>query len=166
MGVENLTTIEYMPDKVAYHYVYYLSGGGKDNYTIIMFLKDNIRLKATFVPSESGGEIDRLASVDMQNMDGNRVTKDTSYFLDDNTVSLAKSNGITVGSTADDIINFINNNNPSPSTVADYQYYKDTQVVFAETLSLPDQSGNLQPVTQNFGITEKDGYYIQQASAG
>jgi hypothetical protein len=137
----------------------------KMNYTVIIYITDTRRLTATFLPYESGGESNNLSYIEIQDYENSRETKYTAYYLDENLLSIAKSQGLSASSSYDDLMNFIKTNNPDPLMVSDYKYYKDTKVVAEQSLSSPDQSGKMQTYTQKYDITEKGGYYIQKAAA-
>ena len=165
-GVEDLSAIIYTAGKAVYPYSYYTTDGVRESYTVVLFLNPNQRLIATFLPSSSGGDPDQLCFLEIQEYEGERLAKDTTYYFDDNILRLAKSAGITTRSASSDILGFIADNKVQPYTESSFEYYKDTKVITLQTLSIPDQDGKMQSVTQRYDVSEKGGYYVQTASAG
>ena len=163
MGIEDLTAIEYTPDKVTYPLTYYVSASQTENYLQVLYLKESMKLNATLMPSESGGEADQLVSVSIDELESGRTSTQTIYYFDDDTISLAGSSGLSADSTMDEILAFIDENALSPTIISDFSYYNDTGVVTQITMSHPDSDGTMQTITQDFEITEKSGYYLQKA---
>lgn len=164
-GVNDLSKIQYSSGKAVYPFTYYESDNSKENYVTVLFIEDGKRLNATFISSETGGAADEFASLEVQEYTGGKVTKDTLYYFGDDTLSLAKSSGLSQNSSSDDLLNFIQKNNVDPYRITEYGYYKDTKVLSSQALSMADENGAMQKVTQNYDVTEKDGYYIQKAAA-
>lgn len=162
-GIEDLSKIQYTPDKVIYNFSNY-SSKQKENDTVILYLKDNLRLTLSFIPSVSGGEADQFSSLEVQSYADGRLIKDTNYYFDSNLLSLAESSGLSKNSTSDELLSFIDKNKPDPLAVKEYNYYKDTKVLSSVNFSMLDTSGTMQPYTQSYDITENKGYYIQKAA--
>lgn len=165
IGVKDLSAIKYTANKAVYPFSYYTSGSDPQKYSIILFVTDKQRLIATFFPPTSGDKTEnQLASLEIQDYDlSGRIAKDTVYYFDDKLMSLAKSSGISESSSSGDLLNFITQNKPDPYATSEDKYYMNTKVISSQTFSMPDSSGKMQTYTQNYDVTEKNGYYIQAA---
>ena len=161
-GVTDLAAIAYTATKVTYNYTYY-TGEGEDDYTVVLYLNGSTRLRATFTPVLSGEEADQLVSLTVEALNNGRITGQTIYYFDNDTLDLAYAAGLLPSSSIDDILAFLDENNLDPMLISEYAYYKNTGVITKITLSQPDSNGETQTLTQTFEVTEKNGYYIQQA---
>ena len=164
-GIQNLSDIEYTPGKASYPYIYYLTDTDIGYYTTVIYIEDTARVRATFIPTISGEEPDQLISAEIETLDNGRTTTQSIYYLDDNNIALAADSGILPTSSADDMISFVEDNGLSATLVTEYTYYQDTKVVTAIDLSGQTDGGTMETMTQQFNVTEKDGYYILQAIA-
>ncbi|MDD5018180.1 MAG: hypothetical protein PHO15_08800 [Eubacteriales bacterium] len=160
-GIEDLSTIEYTSNKVTYGYIYYLSETDYENYIDVLYLENGTQLRATFIPLLPGGECNRIISFSVEIIENGRTVDQTIYEFDDDTIELAYSAGISAKSSADDILDFVENNTPNAVTLT-CAYYKNTKVVTSISAS---QYGSTDAAeTQRFDVTEKNGYYIQRAA--
>ncbi len=162
MGIADLTTIEYTKDKATYYLDYYLSDQDVQSYAVVLYLGDTQKISATFIPKLSGDDYDQLASLNVYKLENGRVLSQTIYELDEETQTLAYDSGILISSSLDEINAFIKDNELKPVYIVEYKYYKDTEVVTSMDISMPDELGVMQTTPQNFDVTMKNGYYIQQ----
>ena len=163
-GVVDLSTIEYSADKVIYPFVFYLDSGEAKDYTEVLYLMPDQQLHVTFIGAASDNDLIQAIAIEVADMDGDRAMKRDIYQFDTTTIGLAQANGLSPASTAEDFLTFILDNALTPIQSMTYQYYGDTNVITQNTYSQPDDTGVMQTVTQDYIITEKDGYYIMQAA--
>jgi len=161
-GVEDLAAIHYTARKVTYPTVFYNEYGEKLQYLTVLYLLGNAQLRANFMMSTSTGAYDLLASVSIDKISGNRVTDQTVYYLNDNTISLAVQAGLTQDSAAQDFADFITLNGMEPTTQYHFEFYGNTRVISSQTATEPDYYGMMQTTTMNYIVTPKRGYYIVQ----
>jgi hypothetical protein len=164
-GVEDLSAIQYTSNKVTYPYKYYSSDKEEaTEYTMVLYFAGNKELEATFIPELGSSEINQFVMLTVRELKNGRVISETVYHFGESTIALAKEAGLTQQSSAQDILDFIEQNKPD-SMVTDYEYYNNTKVITKMTLTLQDSDGNMQSVSQDFDVTVKNGYYIVQTVA-
>ena len=163
IGVENLGNIVYSPDQVTYPFSYYISDTDKENYVDVLYLNDDIRLKATFTPPVSGESPNQFFSLSIEYLDQNRVSKMVAYYFDETVMDAAQSGHISMNSTAVDILDFIAQAAPDPAFSAEFSYFKDTRVLTSSRVSGPGEPDDAESIDQVYTVTEKNGYYIQKA---
>ncbi len=163
-GVEDLSAIEYKADKAVYPFKYYSTDTQEPtDYLLVLYFAGDKQLEATFIPQLATGETNQFVMLTVRDLKNGRIASETIYNFDDNTITLAKQAGLTQQSSAQDILNFIDQNTFASAMVTDFEYYKNTKVISKMTLSMQDSGGNMQSVSQEFDITVKDGYYIAQS---
>lgn len=165
IGVEDLSTITYTADKITYPFRYYSSDSDDpSNYQLTLYLLANKQLEATFIPELASDDTDQFVMLTVKDLSGGRIQTETRYNFDENTIVLGKAAGLSAQSSAQDILDFLEQAAPTPTMSTDYEYYKNTKVVSVMTLSIGDSNGDLQSVTQAFDVTVKNGYYIVQTA--
>ena len=162
-GIENLSSIVYTPDQVTYTYSYYTSDTDKETYVDVLYLDNGMRLKATFTPSVPGEAPDQFFSLSIEYFDHDRISKMAAYYFEETDMDAEKSDNISMNSTADDILNFIAQAAPDPALTAEFTYYENTNVLTSSLVSGPGESSDSDSIFQSYTVTEKSGYYIQQA---
>ncbi len=163
-GVEDLSAIEYKADKSVYPFKYYSSDTQEPtDYLFVLYFEGNKQLEATFIPQLATGETNQFVMLTVKELLNGRVASESVYNFSENTIALAKKAGLTQQSTAQDILNFVEQNKLTPNMVTDYEYYKKTKVISKITLAMQDADGNMQSVSQDFDIAVKNGYYIVQS---
>ena len=160
-GVVDLSAIEYGADSAVYPFVSYRDDGEVQNYTKVQYTLPGQELYVTFLGTPDSSLVQTVAFEVSDIADG-RTTKSALYQLDDTMKGVAQTSGLGIGSTADDLLSFISDNELSAIQIMTYEYYGDTDVVTSTTYTQPDSAGDMQTVTQNYTITEKDGYYIME----
>jgi|GEM_PF-1601338 len=163
-GVADLSSIEYTANKAVYPFKFYSSDTqDPTDYLFVLYLAGDKRLEATFIPQLATGETNQFVMLTVKAMENGRIASESVYSFSENTIALAKKAGLTQQSNAQDILNFLDQNGLTPDMTTDYAYYKNTKVISKMTLRMQDANGNMQSVSQDFDITEKNGYYIAQA---
>ncbi len=161
MGVNDLTAITYTADKVTYPFHYYSNDSNDPTeYVWVLYLSGNRHMTAVFIPELPTGETNVFAALSVKDLSGGRTVTATQYNFNNSMIVKAGEAGLSHLSSAQDILDFLDQNKPLPTSVTDYQYYEGTKVVSSMTYSMPDANGNMQSVTQPFSVTEKNGYYI------
>ncbi len=163
-GVDDLSAIEYTPEKVVYPFKYYSSDTQEPtDYKLVLYFTGDKQLEATYIPELATGETNQFVMVTIRELKNGRIASEVIYHFDENTIALAKEAGLTHQSSAQDILNFIDQNALVSTMVTDFEYYKNTKVISKMTLSMQDAGGDMQSVAQEFDITVKNGYYIVQS---
>lgn len=162
-GIQDLTTIDYSPELVTYNYVYHASDTEKQDFVVMLHLADTYRLSVTFVPMLTGENEMGLGTLTLIDIENGKDTAETIYYLGNDEMETANSTGISVASSADDILSFIEQSDIKYAYQETYTYYEDTEMFSEIAVSMPDADGNMQTASQKFDTMEKDGYYIQTA---
>lgn len=163
-GVEDLSAIVYTPGKAVYPFSHYSDDSPEPTpYTVVVYLSPDSRIEATFGAADAGAEA--LDSLVIKELENGRVATETIYDFDAAARAQAQAYGLSPDSGVDDITGFIETYAPAPLMAARCTYYKNTRVLAAISLSLPDGAGGTQTYEQKLDVTEKAGFYIVQVPA-
>lgn len=164
-GIDDLSTITYSADKVIYPFKYYSSSAEEPtSYVMVLYFAGDKQLLTTFIPELSTGETNQFVSLTVDEMKDSRIQTETQYVFDTDAINMAKQAGLTDQSSAQDILNFIDQDSADPLLITNYEYFENTKVVTNTTLTMPDSNGDMQSVSQVFNVTARNGYYIVSAA--
>jgi hypothetical protein len=164
-GVVDLSAITYSHDKVVYPYIYYLNGDEPEQYSEVLYLAAGKQVRVTFIDTDAEDGAAHAVTIEVAELDDqNRATTRSIYQFDDDAITLAENAGLSTDSTVDEVLDFIDTHTLLPTQSMSYTYYEDTSVFTQTDYTQPDTSGAMQTITQAYTITEKDGFYIMEAT--
>lgn len=162
-GINELTSISYKSDRVDYPFIFYTADGGTTEVATVLLLEPDMQIEATYVPADDG--TDQLAVLVIRQLERGRISSVSTYSLSGSDVSAAIQQGINRSSSATVLRTFIDNAGLAASNILTYHYFENTKVFTSVDLSMPDESGVMQTITQPFVVEKKDGYYLQKIQA-
>ncbi len=162
-GINDLTSISYKSDRVDYPFIFYTADAGAKEVATVLLLEPDTQIEATYVPADDG--TDQLAVLVIRQLERGRISSVSSYSLSGSDVAAAIQQGINRSSSAEDIRAFIGKSGLAASNILTYHYFENTKVYTSVELSMPDESGVMQTITQPFVVEKKGGYYLQKIQA-
>lgn len=158
-GIDDLTSIAYQKGRVDYPLTYRTAEGEEKNVAVVLYLEPDRRVQASYVPNNDGQ--DQLAVLTVKKLEGGRVTEESTYTTNSSVIALATQQGISHLSTIDAVMTFIQDNGLIPANVLTYHYFGNTKVYAYLELSMPDNAGSMQSVSQTYEVAQKGSYYVQ-----
>ena len=161
-GVPDLSAIVYEAGKITYPFMYYTSDQEPTPFYLVLYINGDTQYEATFIPDPAAAGADQLVMLGQRRLNSGRIVSESIYNLDADLLTLAAEKGLTHESTLADLEGFMDENKLAAYMTTSYEYYKNTKVVSRMSLSMQDANGVTQTASQDFDVTEKNGYYIMQ----
>lgn len=162
-GIEDLSSIEYSNGKAVYTFKGYKKDNEIVNSTSVMHIEDDRRITATFEPTDTDASQLRLTNIIIAEYENGRSVNEVLYQANSSS-DIVFVGAITPESSAQEIVQFLEQNELKPAYSISYEYFGNTKVYTKIITSVPDQMGTLQPTEKRFDVIEKDGFYILTAA--